>query len=83
MAGVVFYEANEIGCFENETAIEPANCFAIPHSDLAAHVRRGSLEVLHVLDGFKARIELAIAASKSIEPRRKAKLIALVNGEPI
>lgn len=84
MAGVVFFENGDDACFQSPTAIEPANAFAIPHTDLMRNSRKGELEVLGVLgEDFKAKLKLAIAACKTIEPRRKLNLLALVDGQEI
>lgn len=84
MAGVVFYEAGDVGCFEVPTAVEPGNVFAIPHADLLRYARNNQLEILDVLtDDIKERMETAIAACTTIVPPRKRKLIAIINGEQI
>lgn len=84
MAGVVFYESGEIPCFDIPTAVEPGNVFAIPEIDLLRYAHNNQLEVLQILGGnFKERLEVAIAACKTIAPTRKQKLIAIINGDPI
>jgi hypothetical protein len=84
MAGVVFYEPGDVPCFGARTAVEPGNAFAIPHRDLVRYAGNNQLEILEVLGGdFKERLEVAIAACKTIPPTRKQKLMAIINGEPI
>jgi hypothetical protein len=84
MAGVVFYEPGDVRCFEVPTAVEPGNVFAIPHTDLIRYVGKDQLEILAVLeDDIKERMETAIAACTTIDPPRKRKLIAIINGEQI
>lgn len=83
MAGVVFLRKFSFPCFELDTAIEPSNSFAVPHADLVRYDRQGKLDVMYVLTNIHADMERAIQKCRKIEPKRKEKLLAFINGQGI
>ena len=83
MDGVVFFEEFAIPCFELETAIEPSNCFAIPHADLEKYSKAGKLELMDVLVSIHDDMQRAINKCRRIDPKRKAKLLEIINNSPV
>ena len=83
MNGVVFFPKLTVPCFELDTAVDPSNLFAVPYPTLERWHRLGQLEVMYVLDGIHADMERAIRNCRRIEPKRKVKLLAVINGDPI
>jgi hypothetical protein len=79
--GCVYYPAGSVACFEIETAVEPANTFAIPYENLRRYAAAGSLEILQVLQGnIQSEMERAIKACRQIPQSRRDNLLAVMEG---
>jgi len=75
MAGVVFYHADTLPCFPEDTAIQVDNCVPIPHSTLIDEKNRLRLEVRQVLAGdFENNLRNAIANSVMLDDRKRTRL---------
>jgi hypothetical protein len=78
---VVIYEAGECPLFSKRTIIDPRNQFPISYGALIQHNRKGLYEHFGVLPaGFKQKLVSVIQVSKVIEPNRKQRLLAQLDG---
>ena len=78
---VVVYEAGECPLFTKRTLIDPRNQFPISYGTLIQHHRKGSFEHFGILPAdFRQRLVNVIKASKVIEPNRRQRLLAQLNG---
>jgi len=70
LKGVVKCAADECVAFPVETVIDPGNCFALPHVNLHAYLRAGTLENLGSAVDLKKRLVEAIKGNEQLDPAR-------------
>jgi len=80
MAGCVYYVAHEIGCFTENTAIQPENQFAIPYSHIEEMNRRDLVEVHPQLPAdFRKKLQKAIDDSVVLKDPKRSRLRKLIS----
>ena len=78
---VVIYEAGECPLFSKRTIIDPRNQFPISYRTLIQHHRKGLYEYFGVLPtDFQQKLFDVIQVSRVIEPNRKKRLLAQLDG---
>ena len=78
---VVIYEANECSLFTKRTIIDPRNQFPISYGALIQYQRKGLYEHFGVLPhSFRQKLIQVVQISKVIEPNRKQRLLAQLDG---
>jgi len=75
LSGVVFCRANEFDQFEQDTVIDPANAFAVPHIKLRQYDSSRLLENLGVVEPLRERLTAAIERNITIERARRRGLL--------
>lgn len=79
MVGCVYYRGGELGCFTENTAIQPDNQIPIPHDTLASEEREERLQMWQLPGDFKQKLAAAIANSTTLSRRQKERLTALLD----
>jgi len=78
-SGVVLYAANEIGFFNQETAIQPDNQFPILHTKIKKYQREGKFSVLGEMPpGFIQKLEKAIQSSKVMSLVKQQRILGVL-----
>lgn len=77
MAGCVYYKKGEVGCFAENTAIQPDNVHPIDYDRLVEEEKRGRFRRHGSLPAdFRAKLIAAVKASITIPARRKEQILA-------
>ena len=78
LKGCVFYKAGE-SIFKEDTVIDPSNILTLEHSTLGKEAANGRYCIVGKMpDDFHGKLVTAIRASRTLEPKRKAKLLEAV-----
>ena len=75
LAGVVHCAAAQFTPFEDETILDPANAFAVPHDNLRRFHAAFTLDRLGVIPELRELLTMAVHGNKKIERARRENLL--------
>ncbi len=79
LEGCIFYKANELSFFDQDTVIDTANIMTLLHDTLEKEANLGRFRVEGKMPAnFHEKFVKAVRASTTLEPKKKAKLLEAV-----
>lgn len=79
LAGVLYYEAGAVQCFDKPTVIEPSNQFPLLHTNLARQYASNRLSIAGQMpEDFPQQLARAVRASVTLDARQQGRILRVL-----